>query len=101
MQVKALKTFAGRQGLIRHGMVITVPNPYGNELIRSGLVEAFDAAPMNAAIPEAPETKNSQGDAKAREPHGTMGLRSADRRGGGRGRRSLSLRPDRPSRKQT
>jgi hypothetical protein len=39
MQVKALKTFNGRLGLIRAGVVITVDDRYGKQLIANKLVE--------------------------------------------------------------
>jgi hypothetical protein len=58
MRVRALKTHFGRHGLIRAGIVFTVDDRYGGDLLRSGLVErvplrpeqttAYDSAPRHA-----------------------------------------------------
>lgn len=55
-QIRALKTFQGRHGLVRAGSIITVQDSYAAQLIRNGLA-AMTQAPENKALPGAPENK--------------------------------------------
>lgn len=55
MQVLALKTFAGKLGLIRAGTVVTVDDRYGGNLIARNLAVLHTATPLapekNASLP--------------------------------------------------
>ena len=62
MQIRALRTFNSKYGLIRTGIVTTVDDRYGNQLIRSGLAAMVKPDEQrepdaNAALPGAPQTK--------------------------------------------
>lgn len=121
MQVEALKTFNGRLGLVRAGMIITVDDRYGSQLIKNRLARVhvprslepdrnadlggpdrtkegggegngFGAGPEDDNPP--PEEASSQQDPES----GSTEDSSAGRRGGGWGRRSSSPRAGRRSR---
>jgi hypothetical protein len=124
MQIRALKTFMGRNGLIRTGLVVTVDDRYANQLITKGLV-ARHVEPIgpksNAAIDEAPQKKIDEGDdsgkgqkeqssagseieetAPSPSPENGSGTTSSeDQPEGGLVTRSPSRRRARPSRKKT
>lgn len=51
MQVTALKTFAGKMGLVRTGMTITVDERYGKQLIKSKLAVLAGAQTSNPNDP--------------------------------------------------
>lgn len=58
MQVRALKTFSGRQGLVRAGQVVTVDERYAKQLLAGKLVE-----PHRPDYPLKPESDKNLGDA--------------------------------------
>lgn len=86
-QYIALKTFKGKYCPMNRGMTYTLPQPYGAELMRNGLVRelAHDRAPLNTAHEEAP---NVAGEDTAGQP------------GDGLGKPSSVSPPARRSRKQ-
>jgi hypothetical protein len=97
MQVRALRSFRGRLGMVRAGLVLTVEDTYGRALVRQRLAEevklAVAAAPVNAAVRRAPETLEPEGNVHARS--------SAVLREGGEGRPSSARPAGRRSRKKT
>lgn len=60
MQIRALRTFGGKQGLIRAGIVVTVDDRYGARLIAQRLAAKMSLEPLNMAISEAPENKEKK-----------------------------------------
>lgn len=120
MQIRAIKTFNGRMGLIRDGMIVTVEDKYGNQLVRSGLAVVHTPPDIieptrNAAIP-APDrvagkvsgddnAESSQADdsgettSELSQASGQEDDSSEDRPAGGRRRRSSSQRRAPRSRK--
>lgn len=128
MQVKALKTFNGRLGLIRAGTVITVDDRYGKQLINNKLAEKHAPAPLepesNTDLGGPPSTKdgdlgNDDGEGDEDEDHsedsppgdetksqleqgsGSTESSSAGRRAGGRAKPLSSQQVGRRSRKRT
>lgn len=127
MQVKALKTFNGRLGLIRAGVVITVDDRYGKQLIANKLAEIHvprtngpDSASQlgpesNTDLGGPQSTKggdegnaedddqdgSSEDESKRSPDDGLVAVSSEVPRAGGRGQRSLSPRAGRRSRKKT
>lgn len=121
MQILAVKTFNNNKklGLVRAGMVITVDERYGLQLIRRKLAKPFNPAvpvapPQNASLPGPDKVKeegdegNGAGDDDSDETlsqqspeSGSTESSSVVRRGGGRRAQSSSQRPARASRKKT
>lgn len=114
MQVRALKTFDGRLGLVRTGAVITVDKQYGNQLIRSGLAALFIPSNLepdsNVALDGPNSTKNEgdEGNESSDEAglshdrdDGSMEDSSAGPRAGGRAKLSSAQLQGRRSRKRT
>lgn len=118
MQVRALRTFNSKNfGLIRDGMIVTVDDRYGNQIIKSGLAERHvpDAGdplqPQNdKSLPGPDKTKDDDAGNGERDDDtndssrtnetssehapesGETESSSAGRRGGGRKKRSSSRR---------
>jgi hypothetical protein len=120
MQVKALKTFSGRMGLIRTGEVITVEDRYGNQLIRNKLVEphtpVLSKPESNKNLGDAPERKDDEGNPEDNQGNdegsaassqsqnaddGKEANSSDEQQGGGKGKPVSSPRRARRSRKTT
>lgn len=124
MQVKALKTFAGKYGPIRTGMIVTVDERYGRALLGRNLVVAVGAQTSDPGLLEperntdlggAPETKGDAGnddvgddpseaqpeDSSHNQDTGSEIDSSEDPPTAGWGRRSSSPRAGRRSRKKT
>jgi hypothetical protein len=59
MQVTALKTFAGKMGLVRTGMTITVDERYGKQLIKSKLAVLAGAQTNNPDDPTLQPERNT------------------------------------------
>jgi hypothetical protein len=88
MEYVALKTFLGKYGQMHRGMVYTLPDGYGNDLMRNGLVrrKAHPAAPQNTAHEGAPAQ---------------MGEGTVAQQDDGKGPLSSASLPARPSRRRT
>lgn len=75
MQIRALKTFNGRLGLVRAGVVITVDDRYGNQLIANGLAAKHNPdanAPQSATQP-GPDANTDLGGPKSTKGEGDEG----------------------------
>lgn len=107
MQVRALRSFAGRYGHIRVGQIFSSAPNYAQDLMRNGLVEKVgDPGPdKNRAIPEAPARADAPPPVRPppSEPTGKDGATASSERApaSGRGRTSSSLRADLASRRKT
>jgi|SRR5690606_4711292 len=124
MQVEALKTFNGRLGLVRTGMIITVDDRYGSQLIKNRLARVHVPMPLepdrNADLGGPDRTKEGGGEGNGsgagseddnpspeetssqQDPEsGETDASSEVPRAGGRGQRSSSRQAGRRSRKKT
>lgn len=114
MQVRALKTFNGRIGLVRTGEVITVDDRYGKQLVSNKLAAPHkpgDKAPeSNKDLGDAPSNKdaNDEGDGGGNgtessqdEDDGEKDDSKGEQQAGGKGRAVSSRQVGRRSRKKT
>jgi hypothetical protein len=91
MQYRALKTFRGRYGLIRAGMVVTLDDRYAAELLIGRKIERValpQAAPKKQAYAEA--VSFAAGEATPPSPAGGQGRPLSVRRPARRSRRPTS-----------
>ena len=60
MQIRALRSFRGRYGFVRKGLVLTVEDSYARGLIQNRLAEvvALPVAPRRVAFEQAPVTRS-------------------------------------------
>lgn len=106
MQVRALRSFAGRYGHIRVGQIFSSAPSYARELQSNGLVEVIgEPKPAgNRAIPEAPKRADTPPPQPPPDDQvGKDGATASSERApaSGTGRTSSSLRQDLVSRKRT